>query len=289
MSIRQLRQFLIVPNVRLKLTAYEELLKGGYVGYKQTKELLLSGDMALTTIAAQAILSKPDWARYDDLSTAYAKFSEPESVETLLALLYAMDLVASEESKNFIEEVYRNTTSLIIAKKTRESLSKTNIIPSARVEPSVNLHISEQLFLQKETINATIETSKGEILIELFPDVAPATVSNFIELVDKGYYNNILFHRVLPDFVIQGGDPRGDGWGGPGYAIPCEYDEIPFERGTIGMATSGRDTGGGQFFICHSEQPHLNRRYTVFGNVLTGMDVVDNIEIDDKIVRITII
>ncbi len=288
MSIRQLRQFLLVPNIRLKITAYEELLKRGYIGYRQTKEMLLSGDMALTTIAAQAILSKPDWARFDDLSAAYAQFSEPQGVETMLALLYAMDLVASEESKNFIENIYMNTSSFMIAQKTQESLSKTNITHLSRVEPPVNLHIPEQLFLQKETINATIETNKGKIYIELFPDVAPATVSNFIELLKKGYYNNILFHRVLPDFVIQSGDPRGDGWGGPGYAIPCEYNEIPFERGTIGMATSGKDTGGGQFFICHSEQPHLNRRYTVFGNVLTGMDVVDIIEIDDKIIKITI-
>lgn len=288
MSIRQLRQFLLVPNIRLKLTAYEELSKLGYIGYRQTKELLLSGDMALATIAAQWIIAHPDWARYDDLSAAYAQFTEPQGVETMLALLHAMDLVASNESTQFIQEVYINTSSFMIAKQAKESLRNANVTLPSRTDPPINLFVPEHLIFQKEAINATIETKKGEILIELLPDVAPATVSNFIHLTEKRYYNNLLFHRVLPDFVIQGGDPRGDGWGGPGYAIPCEYNEKPFERGTIGIATAGKDTGGSQFFICHSEQPHLNRRYTVFGKVLNGMDVVDKIEIDDKIIQIVI-
>jgi len=283
MSIRQLRQFLLVPNIRLKITAYQELLKGGYIGYQQTKDFLLSGDIALTSIAAQSIISHPDWARYDDLSNAYALFAEPRDAETMLALLDAMNRVVSDESIQFIQNVYKNTTSYMIARKTQEILKNLNISLPPKAEPHINLHIPEQMIFQEEKIKATIETSRGNILIELLPGIAPATVSNFIDLVKKGYYNNLLFHRVVPDFVIQGGDPRGDGWGGPGYAIPSENNEVPFERGTIGMATSGNDTGGSQFFICHSEQPHLNRHYTVFGKVLAGMDVVDKIEIDDKI------
>jgi cyclophilin family peptidyl-prolyl cis-trans isomerase len=288
MSIRQLRQFLLVPNIRLKLTAYEELLKHGYIGYRQTKEFLLSGDMALATIAAQSIISHPAWARYDDLSAAYNQYGEPEALETMLALLSAMDLVASNKSIQFIQEVYKNTSSFMISKKTRESLKNANVSIPSKTELPINLFVPESLILEEDTIKATIETNKGNILIEFLPEVAPATVSNFIDLTNKGYYNSLLFHRVVPDFVIQGGDPRGDGWGGPGYSIPCEYNEIPFERGTIGIATSGKDTGGSQLFICHSEQPHLNGRYTVFGKVLNGMDVVDKIEIDDKITQIII-
>jgi len=288
MSIRQLRQFLLVPNIRLKLTAYEELSKIGYIGYKQTKEFLLSGDMALATIAAYWIVEHPDRARYEDISAAYAQFNEPQGVETLLALLMAMDYVASSESLQFIKDVYKNTSSYMIAKMTKESLIAAKEIPPARIDPQIDLFVSDNLILQKEPIKATIETNKGEILIELYPEVAPATVSNFIQLTEKGYYNNIFFHRVLPDFVVQGGDPRGDGMGGPGYTIPCEYNEKSFKRGTIGIATAGKDTGGSQFFICHSEQSHLNRKYTLFGNVLNGMDVVDRIEIDDKIIKIII-
>jgi cyclophilin family peptidyl-prolyl cis-trans isomerase len=199
-----------------------------------------------------------------------------------------MDLVASNKSIQFIQEVYKNTSSFMISKKTRESLKNANVSIPSKTELPINLFVPESLILEEDTIKATIETNKGNILIEFLPEVAPATVSNFIDLTNKGYYNSLLFHRVVPDFVIQGGDPRGDGWGGPGYSIPCEYNEIPFERGTIGIATSGKDTGGSQLFICHSEQPHLNGRYTVFGKVLNGMDVVDKIEIDDKITQIII-
>ena len=288
MSIRQLRQFLLVPNVRLNLTAYEELSRYGYIGYTHTKKFLLSGDMALATVAANWIVSHPEFARFEDLRDAYSKFSEPQDVETLIAILKAMDYVASDESIRFFEETYKKTTSYMVAQKTRESLRTANVAIPPRPELQLDLWIPKEQIIPKEMIRIMIETTQGNILAELYPNIAPATVSNFISLVKKGFYNNILFHRVVPDFVVQVGDPRGDGWGGPGYVIPCEYTDFPFERGTIGMATAGKDTGGSQFFICHSEQPHLNRRYTVFGQVVEGMDIVDKIEIEDKINKIVI-
>jgi cyclophilin family peptidyl-prolyl cis-trans isomerase len=150
------------------------------------------------------------------------------------------------------------------------------------------LFIPDSMIYGPEPISATIQTAKGDIIIALWPDIAPATVSNFVYLSQKGYYKNLTFHRVVSDFVIQGGDPRGDGWGGPGYSIPCEYNEKPFIRGSIGMATSGKDTGGSQFFICHSEQPHLNGRYTNFGIVTKSLEIVDKIVKDDKIINIVI-
>ncbi|MDF1544537.1 MAG: peptidylprolyl isomerase [bacterium] len=135
---------------------------------------------------------------------------------------------------------------------------------------------------------AKIVTSKGEIVIELAFDAAPLTVLNFIELAERGEYDGLIFHRIIPDFVVQGGDPRGDGWGGPGYAIRCEYSQLPYLRGTVGIATSGKDTGGSQFFITHSPQPHLEANYTIFGQVLTGMEVVDQIVRGDRIEKIII-
>lgn len=288
MSIRQLRQFLLVPNIRLNLTAYIELSNYGYIGYKQTKEFLLSGDLALATVAAQWIVAHPEFARFDDLSSAYAQFSDPQDVETLLSILQAMNFVASEKSNRFFQEVYKNTVSYMIAEQTKESLLNAGVNIPQRSDSQIELFIPEEIKFQKEAIMGTIETTQGNISIELFPGIAPATVSNFIYLVKKRYFNNLLFHRVVPDFVIQSGDPREDGWGGPGYVIPSEYNDHPFERGTIGMATSGKDTGGSQFFICHSEQPHLNRHYTVFGQVLDGMEVVDKISIEDKIIQIVI-
>ena len=135
---------------------------------------------------------------------------------------------------------------------------------------------------------AILETTKGRISFELLFDIAPLTVLNYIGLAESGYYDGTIFHRVIPDFVAQGGDPTGNGWGGPGYSIRCEYSEVPYVRGTVGMATSGKDTGGSQFFITHSPQPHLDGRYTVFGQVIEGMDVVDQLVIGDKIISVTI-
>ncbi len=140
----------------------------------------------------------------------------------------------------------------------------------------------------KKNPYAKIITLKGEFEIELYFDTAPLTVMNFIRLSEMGYYNNLLFHRVIPDFVAQGGDPRGDGWGGPGYSIRCEYSNEPYKRGTVGIATSGKDTGGSQFFVTLSPQPHLESRYTIFGQVLYGMDIVDKLVVGDKIDKIEI-
>jgi cyclophilin family peptidyl-prolyl cis-trans isomerase len=99
----------------------------------------------------------------------------------------------------------------------------------------------------------------------------------------------VVFHRVVPNFVIQGGDPRGDGWGGPGYTIRSEFSPIPFDAGVIGMASAGKDTEGSQWFVTHSPQPHLDGRYTVFGRVTGGLDVVHKIQVDDRIFDITLI
>ena len=129
--------------------------------------------------------------------------------------------------------------------------------------------------------HAFIETDKGTIEIELAVLDAPLTVDNFVTLARKGYFNGLTVHRVVPDFVVQDGDPRGDGEGGPGYTIRDEINQRPYLRGTVGMALAGKDTGGSQFFITHSPQPHLDARYTVFGHVVNGMDVVDRIAVGD--------
>jgi len=129
--------------------------------------------------------------------------------------------------------------------------------------------------------HAFIETDKGTIEIELAVLDAPLTVDNFVTLARKGYFTGLTVHRVVPDFVVQDGDPRGDGEGGPGYTIRDEINQRPYLRGTVGMALAGKDTGGSQFFITHSPQPHLDARYTVFGHVVSGMEVVDRIAPSD--------
>ena len=131
-------------------------------------------------------------------------------------------------------------------------------------------------------------TSKGSFTIDLLPEAAPLTVDNFVQLAQRDYFRNITIHRVVPNFVIQDGDPRGDGNGGPGYQIRCEINEVPYDRAAVGMALSGKDTGGSQWFVTHSPQPHLDGGYTVFGRVVTGMDVVDKIVRGDVIQSIAI-
>ena len=138
---------------------------------------------------------------------------------------------------------------------------------------------------------AVIKTDKGDITIELFPNEAPGTVENFEKLAKKGFYNGLTFHRVIPDFVIQGGCPNGNGTGGPGYTIKCETEGNPHKHGTgaLSMAHAGKDTGGSQFFITHSPQPHLDGVHTVFGQVIDGMNVVYEIRQGDVMNEVVII
>lgn len=133
---------------------------------------------------------------------------------------------------------------------------------------------------------AEIKTTKGNIVIELYSDIAPVSAANFCMLAKGNFYNGIMFHRVVPGFVIQAGDPTATGWGGPGYDIVSEFSDNSFNTGYVGMASAGKDTESSQFFIMQGSYPHLNRRYTLFGKVISGLDVVYRITEDDKILGI---
>lgn len=139
---------------------------------------------------------------------------------------------------------------------------------------------------------AEIHTIKGVMKVEFFEADAPGTVANFVKLAKEGFYDGLNFHRVIPNFVIQGGCPDGTGAGGPGYSINCELDgENQFhDRGVLSMAHAGRNTGGSQFFICHSREntAHLDRQHTCFGKVVEGLDVIDDIRMGDEIEKIVI-
>lgn len=208
--------------------------------------------------------------------TAIAKSGRPQASTTLISALkdndylvrrHAADLLRMINAGNFDSSVGRVKTN-------RDKKFYSDV--AALTETS-------------KPIIAELVTTKGTIRMELFADDAPLTVHNFITLANNGYYNNVAFHRVVANFVVQAGDPRGDGNGGPGYQIRCEVNMRPYLRGTVGMALSGKDTGGSQFFICHSPQPHLDGGYTVFGQVTSGMDVVDKITRGDKIEKVNII
>jgi cyclophilin family peptidyl-prolyl cis-trans isomerase len=130
---------------------------------------------------------------------------------------------------------------------------------------------------------ATLHTSEGAIELELYPDDAPKTVENFVKLSRDGFYEGVIFHRVIPDFMIQGGDPTGTGMGGPGYEFEDEFNQHPVARGALAMANAGPNTNGSQFFIVTAEAtPWLDGKHTVFGKVTSGMDVVDRIAGADR-------
>lgn len=169
--------------------------------------------------------------------------------------------------------------------------------------------VHDELTLQEAETKADdlprvkFETSQGDIVIELFENQAPNTVANFVSLVEKKFYDGLVFHRVIDGFMAQGGDPTGTGGGGPGYAIPCECDPKAFPnhrshyRGTLSMAHAGPNTGGSQFFLCFGPTPHLNGKHTAFGRVIEGLEVLDKIKriqpgepgTPDKIVKATVV
>jgi cyclophilin family peptidyl-prolyl cis-trans isomerase len=135
---------------------------------------------------------------------------------------------------------------------------------------------------------AIIKTNKGDIHLQLNPSEAPLTVNNFVALAREGYYDGVTFHRVVPRFVIQGGDPTGTGSGGPGYQFQDEPVKRPYKAGTVAMANAGPNTNGSQFFICLEDQPNLPPNYTIFGDTVAGMDVVRNIRVGDVMQSVTI-
>jgi peptidyl-prolyl cis-trans isomerase B (cyclophilin B) len=142
----------------------------------------------------------------------------------------------------------------------------------------------------KKKYTITMTTDRGVITISLAPEHAPITVNNFVFLTRQGFYDGVLFHRVIANFMIQGGDPTGTGMGGPGYKFEDETRNNPLKHdaGVLSMANAGPGTNGSQFFITHSPQPHLNGRHTVFGKVINGMDVVNAIRQGDKMITVTV-
>ncbi|HBC89646.1 MAG TPA: peptidylprolyl isomerase [Lentisphaeria bacterium] len=161
--------------------------------------------------------------------------------------------------------------------------------PEEQIEQETTMEYQGEILSGKHT--AVISTSLGDITVELDADAAPKTVTNFIALAQEGYYDNLIFHRVIPGFMIQGGDPTGTGRGGPGYQFKDEFsDDLKHDKpGILSMANAGPGTNGSQFFITHVPTPHLDGKHTIFGHVIEGQSVVDAIAQGDKINKLTIV
>ena len=208
-------------------------------------------------------------------SAAFLSQDPTDSTARMLLINGALDhdyLVRFEAAKVYAEILDEDRSDMVRSARPRHSLQK----------------LIDAFEKYQSNPMAVVLTSRGEIEIELLFDVAPLTVLNFMDLAGSDYYEDLSFHRIIPAFVAQGGCPRGDGWGGPDYNIRCEYSSRKYNRGTVGMATSGKDSGGSQFFITLSPQPHLEARYTVFGEVLAGMDIAEELIPGDTIKQITV-
>lgn len=224
---------------------------------------------------------------------ALYKLDKNESAETLINALNAPDYLVRKKTFDLLKEI--PDTSAAVANAITQR--KKQVLPYAAASGTKQGQILNTLADYRRAasrkngrVKAILTTEKGVFTIDLLPEDAPLTVDNFIKLAKSKYFNGLEVHRVVANFVMQDGDPRGDGNGGPGWSIRCELNTVPFERGAVGMALSGKDTGGSQWFVTHSPQPHLDGGYTVFGRVNeTGMKVVDNIVRGDKIISVKIV
>jgi cyclophilin family peptidyl-prolyl cis-trans isomerase len=231
---------------------------------------------------------KPDGA-VTPLRTAYNLSISDREPDARTAILSALEAYGPEAVTPVAREALFDPSRPV--RKLAQDILRRAGDPTARAAEMGSgrlLNEYTELIRPQFTPHAFIRTAKGAIEVELFVVDAPLTVDNFIHLVRDGFYNGLTFHRIIPNAMIETGDPRGDGKGGPGYTIRSEVNRRPFIRGTLGMAQSGKDTAGSRFFITLLPQPQLEGVYTAFGQVVTGMDVIDQLAPDDIIREIVI-
>jgi cyclophilin family peptidyl-prolyl cis-trans isomerase/HEAT repeat protein len=257
------------------------------------REQMSAKDVLVRATAAELLGGLPEQANTEALVNAIPIAARDELNDAALAILDALGKHKNALAHDTIKTALESTDYLV--RRRAAALLKANNVGdfSARIASvettNKDADYARALARRNGRARALVKTEKGEFTIELLPDDAPLTVDSFVQLARRGFFNGITFHRVVPNFVIQGGDPRGDGNGGPGYQIRCEINEVEYGRGAVGMALSGKDTGGSQWFVTHAPQPHLDGGYTVFGQVAEkDMRIVDGIARGDKILSIII-
>jgi len=240
---------------------------------------------------------------YDDamlaIMDALAKLDKKASTGSLLMALNSRDYLVRKKAFELLDDksLEKDAPGIPFMVKMAREKHEDQVQPyqsafGTKLGQLLNSDIDYKRALSRKngSVSAVLTTEKGTFTIVFNPEEAPLTVDNWVKLARSGYFNGLEVHRVVPNFVMQDGDPRGDGNGGPGWSIRCEVNMLGYDRGAVGMALSGKDTGGSQWFVTHSPQPHLDGGYTVFGHVdETGMKVVDNIVRGDKILKVTIV
>jgi cyclophilin family peptidyl-prolyl cis-trans isomerase/HEAT repeat protein len=277
-----------IPDVLRALAAFKPT-DLGTVAQTQLKE----SDIIIRSAAADLLGDLPPSEEITRaLAAAWPQATNDALNDAALSILDTLGKQKSEAANDVLKEALKSGDLLI--RRRAANLLKANGAGdfSAQVGTvqtrNTDADYKRALGRIGKTTRAVVTTSRGSFTIDLLPDAAPLTVDNFVQLAQRDYFRNVTIHRVVPNFVIQDGDPRGDGNGGPGYQIRCEINQVLYDRAAVGMALSGKDTGGSQWFVTHSPQPHLDGGYTVFGRVVAGMDVVDKIVRGDVIQSITI-
>jgi cyclophilin family peptidyl-prolyl cis-trans isomerase len=218
------------------------------------------------------------------------KKTNPEShLETTINLLRVAGRLRIEKTADQARTLAGHHNPAI-RREARRVLTRLKLDPGPEIapDPPNPIDLTAVARIVEQAPQVPVETSRGTFVVSLNPEQAPGTVLNFLALVRRRFYEGVRFHRVVPGFVAQVGDPTGTGFGGPGYMVRCEVSEERYQRGSVGMALAGPDTGGSQLFITVAAQPHLERRYTLFGRVTEGMEVVDSLQQWDHIIRIRI-
>jgi cyclophilin family peptidyl-prolyl cis-trans isomerase len=271
--------------------------------FQNAKIALRRNDMGITTLVANLFadtmlvknLLTAGFAGQivEECLSAYGKLTLADDGEAKQAILQALGTMNDPRVITFLEKEVENPDRAIATEAAASLQHLTGNDYSGRmVQQSIEGRTTEDWRLLESLSprqHVRLVTNRGAITLELLKDHAPFTVLNFVKLIKKGFYDGLTFHRVVPNFVVQGGDPRGDGWGGPGYTMRTEISTVKYEPGSCGMASAGKDTEGSQFFITHSSTPHLDGRYTIFAKVVQGMDVVDLLQIGDLMKTIQLI
>jgi cyclophilin family peptidyl-prolyl cis-trans isomerase len=254
-------------------------------------ERLKSEDVTVRATAATLLGEMKAAGASPALATAYETARADAVYDARAAALEALVALRAPGIAERVQEVLedRDWAMRVKARTLLRQLDPASTAEAARPAPiRLERAVYDTLAAPAVSPRVFVDTRRGSIEIALLVNEAPITCHNFITLAAKGFYNGLRIHRVVADFVVQDGDPRGDGSGGPGYAIRDELNEQPYLRGTVGMALDWADTGGSQFFITHSPQPHLDAKYTVFGHVVKGMEIVDQLQVGDVIDRVRV-
>ncbi|MEP6833191.1 MAG: peptidylprolyl isomerase [Gemmatimonas sp.] len=261
--------------------------------------LIADPDMQVKAIAIGLLRSIASAENLPIVLDAYAKSVNDRDNDARLAALQFVAAAWQRDSANITGALRTRLAALAVSKDSAERAVVRNTTPLAAWKSAViratprpladyELLVRRYVATSAKPITAVLHTERGDITVLLSGRDAPLTVDNFVQLARRGYYRDTYFHRVVPNFVAQDGDPRGDGSGGPGYAIRDELNRQTHTRGCLAMALSGPDTGGSQYYLCHSPQPHLDGHYTVFGHIIQGFDVLDRIVQTDRILSIEI-